>query len=308
MSRAKLITVAAGVIHLAAFVLMLRGVEPFYSQFYIFAWWSFIVFLGGINHFLGRNSLVFDDPREAFRVFLFSAPFWLFFEIFNFRLDNWNYIGVQHSVFIRWPGYFLAFGTVLPGIFEVATFLKNVGIALRVRGRGIRITSSLLMRFVALGVVMIIGTLLAPHWMFPFLWLGLTFILDPILYRTEAREESFSRQAEKGDYSLLVRLLLAGLVCGVLWEFWNFWAGSKWVYSVPRLDFLKIFEMPILGYFGFPPFALECYLAYRLFVLFRQRYLDRTLAVKVGVVVFGIIYCIAVFRGIDRYTVWTFRL
>jgi hypothetical protein len=298
----------AGTIHLLAFVLMLARVEPFYSQFYIFAWWSFIVFLSGFNHLLGRNSLIFDHPREAWWVFLFSAPFWLFFEIFNFRLENWNYVGVQYSVYIRWPGYFVAFGTVLPGIFEVATLLKNLGVATRIRSRGVRITSSLLIRFVLLGLLMMIGSLAAPQWMFPFVWLGLIFVLDPVLYWSAAKEESFSGQAEKGDYSLLVRLLLAGLVCGILWEFWNFWAGSKWIYSVPKLAFLKIFEMPILGYFGFPPFALECYLAYRLFVRFRRRFFNRMILVRVGVVLLGIIYCVLVFRGIDRYTVWTFRL
>ena len=48
-------------------------------------------------------------------------------------------------------------------------------------------------------------------------------------------------------------------MCGVLWEFWNYWAATKWTYTVPYLGDLKIFEMPVLGYLGFPPFALECY-------------------------------------------------
>jgi hypothetical protein len=45
------------------------------------------------------------------------------------------------------------------------------------------------------------------------------------------------------------------LLCGVLWEFWNYWAAPKWVYDVPRLGFGKVFEMPILGYGGYVPFA-----------------------------------------------------
>jgi hypothetical protein len=45
----------------------------------------------------------------------------------------------------------------------------------------------------------------------------------------------------------------------VLWEFWNYWALAKWTYTVPYLDHLKVFEMPVLGYLGFPPFVLECY-------------------------------------------------
>ncbi len=51
-------------------------------------------------------------------------------------------------------------------------------------------------------------------------------------------------------------------MCGVLWEFWNYWATTKWTYTVPYAGNVKIFEMPVLGYLGFPPFALECYAMY----------------------------------------------
>jgi hypothetical protein len=54
-------------------------------------------------------------------------------------------------------------------------------------------------------------------------------------------------------------LLVAGAACGVLWEFWNYWATTRWTYTVPYVGHLKVFEMPVLGYLGFPPFALECY-------------------------------------------------
>jgi hypothetical protein len=48
----------------------------------------------------------------------------------------------------------------------------------------------------------------------------------------------------------------------VLWEFWNYWAGAKWHYTVPIMENLKIFEMPVPGYLGFPAFALECFTMY----------------------------------------------
>ena len=38
--------------------------------------------------------------------------------------------------------------------------------------------------------------------------------------------------------------------------------GPKWIYTVPIFGDIKIFEMPVLGYFGFPPFALECLAMY----------------------------------------------
>jgi hypothetical protein len=54
-------------------------------------------------------------------------------------------------------------------------------------------------------------------------------------------------------------LLLSGVACGFLWEFWNFWAGARWYYTIPILGHVKVFEMPVLGYLGFPPFAVECF-------------------------------------------------
>jgi hypothetical protein len=60
----------------------------------------------------------------------------------------------------------------------------------------------------------------------------------------------------------VLALLAAGAVCGVLWEFWNYWAATRWTYTVPYLGDVKVFEMPVLGYLGFPPFALECWAMY----------------------------------------------
>jgi hypothetical protein len=48
----------------------------------------------------------------------------------------------------------------------------------------------------------------------------------------------------------------------VLWEFWNYWARAKWHYAVPIMEQLKIFEMPVPGYLGFPAFAVECFTMY----------------------------------------------
>jgi hypothetical protein len=51
-------------------------------------------------------------------------------------------------------------------------------------------------------------------------------------------------------------------LCGVLWECWNYRSGAKWHCSVPIMEHLKIFEMPLPGYLGFPPFAVECVTMY----------------------------------------------
>jgi hypothetical protein len=91
-------------------------------------------------------------------------------------------------------------------------------------------------------------------------WLGFIFLLDPLNARAGA--ESILGDWHKGRTHRLVNLLVAGLVCGVIWELWNYWVGTKWIYNVPILPELKIFEMPVLGFGGFPPFAVECFTMY----------------------------------------------
>ena len=53
--------------------------------------------------------------------------------------------------------------------------------------------------------------------------------------------------------------MLATFVTGIFWEMWNFYSLPKWVYTIPYIGFWKIFEMPFLGYFGYPFFGIIVY-------------------------------------------------
>ena len=50
--------------------------------------------------------------------------------------------------------------------------------------------------------------------------------------------------------------MLTTLVTGFFWEMWNYYSLPKWIYTIPYLGFWKIFEMPFLGYLGYPFFGL----------------------------------------------------
>ncbi len=91
-------------------------------------------------------------------------------------------------------------------------------------------------------------------------WLGFIFLLDPINARLGA--ESLWADWRAGRRDRLINLVLSGFLCGVLWEFWNYWSRAKWHLQVPIMEHFKIFEMPVPGYFGFPAFALECFTLY----------------------------------------------
>jgi hypothetical protein len=40
---------------------------------------------------------------------------------------------------------------------------------------------------------------------------------------------------------------------------WNFLSYPKWTYHTPGTEFFRVFEMPLLGYLGYLPFAWELY-------------------------------------------------
>jgi hypothetical protein len=40
---------------------------------------------------------------------------------------------------------------------------------------------------------------------------------------------------------------------------WNMYSYPKWIYHTPGVEFWKVFEMPLLGFGGYIPFAFELY-------------------------------------------------
>ena len=98
--------------------------------------------------------------------------------------------------------------------------------------------------------------------------------------------------------------MAGGFACGALWEFWNYWAGSKWIYSVPFFQNWKIFEMPLLGFLGFPPFALECWILYHLLSSIPVRWNSAPARALFWIAV--CLFCVVVFRSIDAHTVIEF--
>ena len=96
-----------------------------------------------------------------------------------------------------------------------------------------------------------------PSLFFPLVWVGPFLILDGLVGYEGGR--SLARDLLDGDWRLAVAIGLAGLTCGFLWEFWNYWSTPKWIYHIPYMEVLQVFEMPLLGYGGYVPFAWSVY-------------------------------------------------
>ena len=95
-----------------------------------------------------------------------------------------------------------------------------------------------------------------PNQLFPLLWVSpLLIVIGLQMLRGEA---GVFEEVGRGDWSRVVTVALAALICGFFWEMWNIFSEAKWVYQIPYVHVVKIFEMPVLGFAGYLPFGLEC--------------------------------------------------
>jgi len=291
----------AVVVWLVALWGVANGWEPFGAWLYHFAWWPLILFLDGALASLTGASLLWRRSREFLRLAVWSVTIWLVFEAFNLVLQNWRYAGLEPRLGVRWPGYALAFATVLPAMFLLAQVLAALGFFTQRRGRPWEPPHwefwSLL-----LGTALLIWPLITPRYAFAGLWLGFIFLLDPINELLGGK--SLLRAWLAGERQEHFCLMTAGLLCGFWWEMWNYPALARWVYTLPILNFGKIFEMPVLGYLGFAPFALEAAVMYAFLALVNQRLSCRG---RRWLFVGQALFWVAMFAALDVWTVRAWR-
>jgi hypothetical protein len=270
-SLALLLLAAAPLIWAVALWGALTGREPFVSRLYFFAWWPYILFLDALLFLQEGDFWLLSRPRASWRLLSWSVTFWLVFEAFNLVLQNWRYVGLLPHWWLRWPGYALAFATVLPGLLLTARVLAAWGCWQGAGGRA-RAWDSWQPLFLILGTVCLVLTLTLPRYAFALVWPAFFFLLDPACDLLGGN--SLTRRWLQGERQEIFCNLAAGLICGVWWEMWNYPAAAKWVYTLPVLNFGKIFEMPVLGYLGFLPFALEAAVMYNFGNALEERLLN----------------------------------
>jgi hypothetical protein len=290
----------------AVFALATAGlvllIEPIPGWYYTLAWWSFIVAADDVNRRLGGRSLLRDRFRHLAYLAYASVLWWTLFEIVNLRLGNWYYVMSPAGRPLRWASGVVAFATVLPAIVVTVTLIENLGWLRTARVTPLSWTPGKRAAVLALGILSVLLPLAWPDVFYPLIWGSVIFLLEP--WNRDHARRSFLRDLEQGEAGPFVRTLLAGLVCGGLWELWNYWARTKWIYTVPGFEDVKLFEMPVLGFLGFPPFAVECLVLLR----FLGALGDRASAsgktrARLAAAVLGPAAVVGMFASIDRVTV-----
>lgn len=221
------------------------------------------------------HSLLTRNPGAYVSLFFISVPAWWLFEVINWRTQNWYYVGEN---LFSGAEYFLlsslSFSTVMPAVFGTAelagTFpwINKMKCALR-----ITLTPATLITLFIIGCIMLALMLIWPVYFFPFVWLSVYFILEPFNVRLKNR--TLLQYIAVGDWRPVLALWVGCLICGFFWEMWNFYSYPKWIYRIPFFDFLHIFEMPVLGYFGYLPFSMELFALYHLTIRLLKPFMNQ---------------------------------
>lgn len=247
-----------------------------------FMWTGYIMFVDGWIWARGYQSFFRDTPRHWPMLMVFSILIWVMFECFNFAAWAWWYIYIPANPLVRDIVYAWAFATIIPAMLRTRSLFATFKMFDKSHQWDIQWTPFKLSLSFVLGLVFtFIPVMFSQYWANMFvwwIWLGFIFLLEPIIYFVRA-PHSIYRDIESPQYggngriSFFWQAFWAGLLCGFIWESWNFQTylhhGLYWHYNLNQLYVNMGFglhwgKMPILGFLGYPPFIWECYALFEL--------------------------------------------
>lgn len=222
-------------------------------------WLGYCLVVDALTLMRGGASMLTRSRRDYLLLFVVSAPAWWLFEAINKRTQNWEYVGAQ--VFTDLEYYMLctiSFSTVMPAVFGTAELARTFGWINRFAcRRRVPATPRVFVGMFVAGLATLALALTWPWSFYPWVWGSIFLILEPL--NAWLGRPTLLRSLADGDWRPVMSLSLGALMCGFFWEFWNYWSFPKWIYHTPGAEFFKVFEMPLLGYLGYLPFAWELF-------------------------------------------------
>ncbi len=235
----------------------LPGVRTSYLFFPL--WLGYILVVDALVQVRTGTSIRTRSRKNFLHLFLISAPVWWLFELINLRTANWEYVGRELFSTLQFALLCtISFSVVVPAVFETAELIRSFRwMDPFARGPRAPAARAMFAGLFVTGLAMLAAVLVCPKIFYPFTWIALVLIFEPINYWTS--RPHFLEQLRNGDWRTVISLSFGALICGFFWEMWNYYSFPKWTYHIPGLGFWRIFEMPLLGYGGYIPFALEVY-------------------------------------------------
>lgn len=258
------------------FVLWGKFSEPKWIIYWVAIplYWGFTLMLDGWAYIRnGGNSLISHSFREVLAMGVASISGWLIFEFLNFFvLDNWIYPAgniLDDDEFVIYA--VLGSSGLMPMCFEWYYILKTSRF-FRNRftyGPKLNIPDWAVSAILITGLASLSVIAFFPDLLFGFLWVAPLCILAAVLSKLSIWTP-FALLKE-GNWTPVLLFNITYLIQGFLVECWNYFSATHlddgtilthnpdyWSYSVPYVNVLHVFEMPLLGFLGYMPFGLYC--------------------------------------------------
>lgn len=222
--------------------------------FFTGLWTAATVFVRALS---GQQPL---PLRRHLVLMAISAPLWWWFEFVNEFVRNWQYHGTERYSPLEYQVFAtLAFSTVVPALHAAWNAAGRWAGALPLppQREPARLTRASAWWVVAAGAVMQASVFLWPTLTFPLVWVAPFLVSDGLVSLRGG--DSLLALMRAGRWRLPLAIAAGGLACGLGWELWNYYALPKWTYDIGALNFWHLFEMPVLGYSGYVPFAWNVY-------------------------------------------------
>jgi hypothetical protein len=245
-----------------------------FSEYSFFPLWiGYILSINGTSEILFGISLLRRMGCLFLGLFAASIPLWWFFEHINSIVQNWHYLFVRPISDLHYViQASIDFATVIPAVLSTSFFFYMLLQAKSVHSncQPIKIRRSHLFLSLLLGTTSFLLLPIFPHETFPLVWIAPILVLEPFAYALGL--PCVLQLLELGEWKIPISIMIGTLFTGFWWELWNFYSLPKWVYTIPYVGFWKIFEMPVLGYLGYPFFGLVIfsYTATAFSVVFRE--------------------------------------
>jgi hypothetical protein len=235
--------------------------DGFQAHTFTLLWIAFILLVNAFTVRRTGRCPMLSRTRPFLLLFPVSAGFWWTFEYINRFVGNWRYAGVAEFGAVE---YFLfatlPFSTVLPAVLSTRELLLSYprfdGAFREWRPLSPARPWAIGLAALLLACAGLFAVGIVPDVAFPLVWVAPPMLLISL---AALRGEPHALSGiGSGDWRSPVSSVFAALLCGFFWEMWNFESYAKWVYDIPYVNVLHVFEMPLLGYAGYLPFGVLC--------------------------------------------------
>ena len=237
---------------------------------YIFVFFSLILILDGIVYIRNsKKSMLGLYPGITLLLAFASSISWLFFEYLNFFVgENWYYPLAGSMSKLGFNIYaVIGAATLAPTIFEVYTLLNTFPKFKARYSNGIKlpVKKNYLKYILVLSFILLFFIPFLPNILYSYLWVGSPLIIGLVLSLKNV--DHLFEKIKFGNWSPVLLMALSGFIMGFLWEGNNYLSAyhhpfesyipGYWIYNIAYVNVIHVFEMPLLGLFGYLPYGIN---------------------------------------------------